>query len=180
MNFGPIFHDLLHSFGMFFRKGPKMKTCKFHCKLQYILKVGQNKQTWNSASKLSKSNVKTKWSKIVEFEVIFVFKMVPWGLSGRSQSLCWLPAGSLKASPGSLCASCLAPPGTPCEPLAPSRHCLGASKSYLGRWGAKHFVLGGFGTPNLIKNQQFVSHAFNTCYPYSPSPAANETSGWSY
>ena len=175
-----MFQDLLHSFGMFFRKGPNMKTCKFHCKLQYILKVGQNKHTWNLASKLSKNGVKTKWSKIIEFGVIFGSKMMPWGLPGRCQSLLWQPPGSLKASPGSLCASCLAPPGTPCEPLAPSRHCLGASKSYLGRWGAKHFVLGGFGTPNFIKKQKFVSHAFDTYFPYSPSPTASETSGLSY
>ena len=87
--------------------------------------------------------------------------MVPWGLPGRSQSLLWQPPGSLKAFPGSPCASCLAPTGTPCEPLAPSRHCLGASKSYLGSLGTKHFVLGGLGTPNFIKNQEFVSHAFD-------------------
>ena len=169
----------VYRFGMFFRKGPNMKTCKFHCKLQCIWKVGQNKQTWNLASKLSKNGVKTKWSKIIEFGAIFGSKMVPWGLPGRSQSLLWQPPGSLKASPGSLCASCLAPPGTPCEPLAPSRHCLGASKSYLGSLGTKHFVLGGLGTPNFIKNQEFVSHAFDTYFPYSPSPTASETSGWS-
>ena len=68
-------------------------------------------------------------------------------------------------------------PGTPREPLAPSRHCLGASKSYLGSLGTKHFVLGGLGTPNFIKNQEFVSHAFDTYFPYSPSPTASETSG---
>ena len=96
---------------------------------------------------------------------------------GRSQSLLRQSPGSLKASPGSLCASCLAPPGTPCEPLAPSRYCLGASKSYLGSLGTKHVVLGGFGTPNFIQNQEFVSHAFNIYYPYSPSSTASETSG---
>ena len=156
-----------------------MKTWKIHCKLQHILKVGQNKQTWNLASKLSKNGVKTKWSKIIEFGAIFGSKMVPWGLPGRSQSLLWQPPGSLKASPGSLCPSWLAPPGTPCEPLAPSRHCLGASKSSLGSLGNKHFVWGGLGTPNFIQMQEFVSHAFNTYYPYSPSPTASETSSWS-
>ena len=165
---------------MFFREGSNMKTCKLYSELQYILTVGQNKQTWNLASKLSKNGVKPKWSKISEFGVNFRSKIVPWGLPGRSQSLLWQPPGSLKASPGSLCASCLAPPGTPCEPLAPSRHCLGASKSYLGSLGTKHFVLGGFGTPNFIQNQEFVSHAFNIYYPYSPSSTARETSGWSY
>ena len=38
----------------------------------------------------------------------------------------------LWASPGSLCDSCLAPPGTPREPLTPPWHCLDASKSYFG------------------------------------------------
>ena len=136
---------------MLFRKGPNMKTYKFHCKLHYILKVRQNKHTWNLASKLSKNGVKTKWSKIIEFGAIFGSKMVPWGLPGRSQSLLWPPPGSLKASPGSLCPSCLAPPGTPCEPLAPSRHCLGASKSYLGSLGPKHLVLGVLGPQILSK-----------------------------
>ena len=110
----------------------------------------------------------------------FWLQNVPWGLPGRSQSLLWQPPGSLKVSPGSLCPSCLAPPGTPCEPLAPSRHCLGASKSYLGSLGTKVLVLGGFGTPSFIKNQEFVSHAFDTYFPYSPSPTASETSGLSY
>ena len=127
--------------------------------------------------KAFKNGVKTKSSKIIEFGVIFGSKMVPWGLPGRSQSLLWQPPGSLNASPGSLCASCLAPPGTPCEPLAPYKYRLGASKSYLGSLGTKHVVLGGFGAPNLTQNREFVSHAFNTYYPYSPSPTASETLG---
>ena len=67
----------------------------------------------------------------------------------------------LKASPGSLCASCVALPGTTCEPLAPSRCCLGDSKSYLGSSMTKHVVLRGFGPPNFIQNQGFVYHVFN-------------------
>ena len=59
----------------------------------------------------------------------------PWALPGRSQSVPRQPPGSPKASPDSLCDSCLAPPGTPCESLAAPWHCLGASKSYFGSLG---------------------------------------------
>ena len=117
MNFGPIFHNVLHSFGMFFRKGPKMKTCKFHCKLKYILKIGQNKQTWNLASKLSKNGVKIRLSKIIEFGVIFGAKMLPWGLPGPKPSL---------TAPRE-------PKGVPRQPLCllfcPLRHPLWASSN---------------------------------------------------
>ena len=40
-----VFASFLIEFWNVFRKGPNMKTCKFHSKLQCILKVGQNKHT---------------------------------------------------------------------------------------------------------------------------------------
>ena len=117
------------SFYKFFWKGRNLKTCKIHCKLQCILKVGENKKTWNWAIKRQKNSFKKVWSKIMTFGVNFYSKMVLGGRPGRFQSVPRQLPGSPKASPGSLCDSSLASPGPPCESLGAPWHCLGASKS---------------------------------------------------
>ena len=92
---------------------------------------------------ISKKNnsFKTACRKTIEFGINCYFKIVPGGLPGSSQSLPRQAPGSPKASSGSLCDSCLAPPGPPCEPLAPPWHCKGASKSHFGSLGTPNVWL---------------------------------------
>ena len=56
----------------------------------------------------------------------------PWG---SPRQLPDPPQAAPGAQKGSLCDSCLAPSGPPCESLAAPWHCLGASKTYFGSLG---------------------------------------------
>ena len=62
---------------------------------------------------------------------------------------------------GSLCDSCLAPSGPPCESLAAPWHCLGASKTFWEPGDPNCLVLMRFGTQISTRNQGFVSHVSN-------------------
>ena len=151
---------------MYFWKGPNLKTCKFHWKLQCIWKVGQNNQTWNWALKLSKNGFKNVCSKIIEFGIKICSKIAPGGLPGRSQSLprqllgsfgrlqavsvspVWLHRASLM-SPWLPLGTASMPPRAIWEPRDP-----------------KYMVLGGFGTRFSIQNWEFITPVSNIYYPF--------------
>ena len=129
----------LHGFGMIFRKARNMKTCKFHDEFQYIREVGPKNNT-KLGFNIFKKRYQNKMKQNCQVWGPFLLQNDPLRPPRQIPKPPQAASGSLKASPGSLCASCLAPPGTPCEPLAPSWHCLGASRSYLGS----------LGTPNTL------------------------------
>ena len=160
------------SFYLFFWKGPNPKTCKIHCKLQYILKVEKNKKAWKLVIKLQKSSFKTVCSKVMEFGIDFYSKMVPEGLPGRFQSLPGSPQGASRESKGVSRQPLWLLFGSPRPPLWVSGcplalpRCL--QELFWEPGDPKCLVLDRFGSQISIKNWGFVSHVSNIYYPFLP------------
>ena len=163
---------LWNSFCMFFWKGPNLKTCKIHCKLQCILKVGKNKKAWKLATKLLKNCFKKACSKTMEFWIDFYSKMVPGSLPGRSQSLPGSPQGAPRKSKGVSRQPLWLLFGSPRPPLWVSGcplalpRCL--QELFWEPGDPKCLVLDRFGSQISIKNWGFVSHVSNIYYPFLP------------
>ena len=163
---------LWNSLCMFFWKGPNLKTCKIHCKLQCILKVGKNKKAWKLATKLLKNCFKKACSKTMEFWIDFYSKMVPGSLPGKSQSLPGSPQGAPRESKGVSRQPLWLLFGSPRPPLWVSGcplalpRCL--QELFWEPGDPKCLVLDRFGSQISIKNWGFVSHVSNIYYPFLP------------